>query len=180
MKEQIKTTTASNRPAGFLRRGALKLLLAAFVVLGSIGTPTQARAQIVDPGTGILPPEPQEVVTRGYRPKQKSTKITDPTPVFMVQNGSTITLKARLWFLNAKNKWQPMNYKRVPMQFFVGSNWMGTAKTDKKGWASVTLKIQDTRYISSRGKRVNWRVYFAGDIELKRSPSASGTFVLLP
>jgi hypothetical protein len=86
MKEQIKTTTASNRPAGFLRRGALKLLLAAFVVLGSIGTPTQARAQIVDPGTGILPPEPQEVVTRGYRPKQKSTKITDPTPVFMVQN----------------------------------------------------------------------------------------------
>jgi hypothetical protein len=57
---------------------------------------------------------------------------------------------------------------------------MGTAKTDKKGWASVTLKIQDTRYISSRGKRVNWRVYFAGDIELKRSPSASGTFVLLP
>ena len=178
MKGPIEPT--SNRRATFLRRGILKLMLAAFAVLGSLGTTTQARAQVVDPGTGLLPPEPPDVVTRAHRPNQKSTKVTDPTPVFMIQNGSTITLKARLWFLNAKNKWQPMNYKRVPMQFFVGSYWMGTAKTTRDGWASVTFKIHDSRYIPSRGKRVNWRVYFAGDIELKRSPSASGTFVLLP
>ena len=180
MKGQIETTNANLHTASFLRRGVLKLLLAAFAVLGSFGAPTQARAQTVDPGTGLLPPEPPEVVLRGYRPPPlKPTKITDLTPLFTTKNGTRVTLKARFWYLDKNNKWQPMSYKSVPLQFRVGSHWLGSSNTDRNGWASVTFQIRDPR-LSARGKRINWRVQYAGDSELRKSPTAYGSFLLMP
>jgi hypothetical protein len=179
MKSQIENNTQSKGTAGIVRRSALKLLLTACAVLGTLGIPSMVKAQTVNPGTGELPPMAAEAIQRVGFPKKK-TQMTNLTPTFTMKNGQWVTLRAQLYYQErTTGKWKPLGYKRVAVQFRIGSIWMGSAMTDSNGWASVTVQIKDAGKIYAQGKRINWRATFSGDIELYRA-YADNRFLIMP
>lgn len=179
MKLHIENTTKSANSIGIVRRSALKLLFTACAVLGTLGAVNNARAQTVNPGSGELPPVAPEVVQRAGFPKKK-TQMTNLTPTFTTKNGRWVTLRAQLFYQErTTGKWKPLGYKSVPVEFRIGSIWMGSAMTDRNGWASITVQIKDTGKIYAQGKRINWRATCHGDIELYRSID-SNRFLLMP